>query len=165
MITTDQIIDGILGREGEGQPPYLQPDDAGGRTSWGVAERSHPEAWHPGPPTREQARVIYFEQYVKPFDLITDDALRVALIDDGVLSGVQTAIKRLQHVLGVAINGVLGVQTLSALAWGHPTALLQRYVVERTIRLARQVQHDPEHKLIDLVGWVTRSLSFLPEIQ
>ena len=74
----------------------------------------------------------------------------MALNDDGVLSGVQTAIKRLQHVLGVAINGVLGVQTLSALAWGHPTALLQRYVVERTIRLARQVQHDPEHKLIEI---------------
>jgi lysozyme family protein len=112
LMTDTAIIDGILDREQQGTPPYLAPGDAGGRTSWGISERAHPEAWRYGVPTRADARAIYATQYVRPFDRLTtagaDDRLRVAVIDDAVMSGVDAATKRLQVVLGVVPDGIEG---------------------------------------------------------
>jgi lysozyme family protein len=160
-IAIDQILDGILDREGEGKPPYLVPGDAGGRTAWGISERSHPEAWQSGPPSRAQARDIYTKQYVYPFYQIPYEALKMALIDDAVLSGISAAIKRLQIVLGVVPDGIIGIQTIAAIQRWSPTPLVKAYVVERAIRLTRLVQRRPSD-LPFLTGWITRILSFLP---
>lgn len=164
MITVDEIIDGILDREKEGKPPYLALNDAGGRTSWGISEKYHPEAWKDGPPSKATARVIYSTQYVKPFDGLIGvaDGLRVCCIDDGVISGVTTAIKRLQYVLGVPLDGIIGTKvTLPAIEAWPENVLLKKYVVERVIRITRLVQQRPSD-LTNLTGWVTRILSFLP---
>ena len=164
-MTTDQILDVILDREQEGTPPYLSKDDAGGRTSWGISERAHPAEWQPGPPTKARARVLYTEQYVKPFDILItgeiDDRIRVALIDDAVMSGVISAKKRFQYVLGVSLDGVLGSKTLARARILAPDYLLKQYVIERAIRITRLVERRPSD-LTNLTGWITRILSFLP---
>ena len=163
----DQIIEDLLAREGPGVPPYLVPGDQGGRTAWGVSERAHPLLWVNGPPTRAQARVLYVTQYVAPFDIFAqeglDDRIRVAVIDDAVLSGVPAAVKRLQHVLGVPMDGVIGPMTLTALHQWYPGQLIQAYVKERAIRITRLVQRMPAEDLPFLTGWITRILDFLPE--
>ena len=112
------------------------------------------------------ARVIYFHQYVAPFDVLAeygvDERIRVVLIDDGVLSGVVSAIRRLQVVLGVVADGRIGTQTIAAAMNYQPSAaLVTAYCVERAVRLARLVQHEPKN-LPFLVGWISRALSFLP---
>lgn len=166
-LDVDSIIDDILEREGQGTPPYLDRNDKGYRTSWGISAKAHPDAWRPGPPTKAQARAIYQREYVKPFDAlfdVTSGGVLAALIDDAVLSGVQTAIKRLQAVLRVTIDGVIGPQTIAAVERIPPNRLQQRLVVNRAIRIARLVQSDVS-TLSFLTGWITRVLSLLPEVE
>lgn len=162
-MTTDDLIEGILQREGPGVPPYLDPSDKGGGSSWGIDERSHPGAWQPGPPSREQAKVIYARQYILPFAPLLDGLdprVLVALVDDAVLSGVQTAIRSLQHVLGVREDGVIGPATITAVQRCEGQLLLVRLVQARAHRLARIVeqQHDQARFI---VGWIDRALSLL----
>lgn len=166
-LDVDSIIDDILEREGQGHPPYLDRHDKGGRTSWGISAKAHPDAWRPGPPTKAQARAIYQRQYVEPFRGlfdVTSGGVLAALIDDAVLSGVQTAIKRLQAVLRVKIDGVIGPRTITAVAAVPSNRLQQRLVVNRAIRIARLVQSDASN-LSFLTGWITRVLSLLPEVE
>lgn len=165
-LDVDSIIDDILEREGQGTPPYLDKHDKGGRTSYGISAKAHPDAWRPGPPTKAQARAIYQREYVKPFRAlfdVTSGGVLAALIDDAVLSGVTTAIKRLQAVLRVTIDGVIGPQTIAAVEKVPPNRLQQRVVVNRAIRIARLVQSDVS-TLSFLTGWITRVLSLLPEV-
>jgi lysozyme family protein len=168
-VNTNQIIEDLLTREGEGTPPYLNKNDAGGRTSWGISERAHPEAWRPGPPTREQAAAIYRRVYIAPFFALakipSTDRLVAVLIDDAVMSGVSSAIKRLQFILGLEMDGIIGPKTIQALKWfGANDIIVQRYVVERAVRISRLVQQRPSD-LPFLTGWITRILSFLPEVK
>lgn len=172
-MTTDDIIEGILEREGEGKPPWLAKDDAGGRTTWGISERAHPEMWKKGPPSRAQARNCYIVEYVQPFDWMIRhgiyEPLRIAMIDDGVLSGGvipglngrMVAVKRLQAVLGVIPDGIVGPATLRAIRSYPPKQLLQNYVKDRAIRLARIVVGN-RAQATNLVGWLNRVFSFLP---
>lgn len=162
-MTPDEIIDGILEREGEGVPPYTDPADAGGRTSWGIAEKSHPEAWQPGPPTRLEARAIYADAYLRPFDVLrgsASSALLAVIVDDAVLSGVNTAKMRLQKVARVAVDSVLGPRTIGVVRMMNQDFLIKEYVKDRTVFLVRTAIADPKN-LKWLAGWVTRSLSFL----
>lgn len=162
-MTEQQILDGILDREREGTPPYVRAGDAGGRTSWGISERAHPEAWQPGPPTRTEASAIYARTYLAPWNPLRAVAplLVVACVDDSVLSGVDAAIKRLQWVAGVPLDGRIGPLTVRAVQGWSERALLKRYTVERAVRVTRLVQRRPSD-LVNLTGWVARILSFLP---
>jgi lysozyme family protein len=166
MNTTD-ILDNILNREGQGTPPdYLSKNDAGGRTTWGISERSHPEAWVNGPPTKAQARQILLKVYVTPFfplAIFGNDKLVDALVDDGVMSGVPSAVKRLQWVLGVTMDGTVGSKTIEAVRVQAGAKLLQKYVIERAVRITRLVERRPTD-LTNLTGWITRILTFLPEV-
>src|SRR5215204_4654531 len=100
----DDILEDIIKREG-GDTFTDDPSDHGGRTIYGISERFHPEAWESGPPSKEQAKKIYTQMYLAPFaplvDIGLDDRIRVALIDDAVLSGKKAAIRSLQRVIGV----------------------------------------------------------------
>lgn len=163
-MTIDDVLDGVLEREGEGVPPYSDPKDSGGRTRWGISERAHPEAWKSGPPTQEMARQIYAREYVAPFDGLRDvhidERVRVALIDDAVLSGVKTSIRSLQRVLGVEIDGWIGPETITAAIQADGQWLLIRLVQARALRIARIVQNDSS-QLKYLAGWITRCFGML----
>ena len=163
-MTTDDVIDQVLEQEGEGSPPYADPDDKGGRTRWGISERAHPDAWKHGPPTQEMARQIYARQYVAPFDGLRDvnldERVRVALVDDAVLSGVKTSIRNLQRVLGVEMDGWIGPESIRAGIAVDGQWLLIRLVQGRALRIARIVQQNPT-QLKYLAGWITRALEML----
>jgi lysozyme family protein len=164
-MTTNELIDGILEREGEGTPPYLAPNDKGGRTSWGISERSHPEAWVNGPPSRDAAGGIYFGVYFMPFSKLwyggLDARIVACLVDDAVMRGVGDSIKRFQWVLHETMDGVVGPKTtLAAVSWPSEK-LLKAYVTERCVRLCRVVEHDPT-QATNITGWITRVLTFLP---
>jgi lysozyme family protein len=166
MITAHDILEGILAREGPGVPPYLDPHDAGGRTSWGISERAHPEAWQPGPPTRDEARALYTRNYVAPFDFVQqagcDDRLRVQLIDFGVNAGLAEALTCLRRVLDITEADDL----VATLAWHHSDPnghavrhvnnelVAERFVLEHRLTQTRAADRRFED------GWDTRVASF-----
>jgi lysozyme family protein len=152
------IIDDVLKREGK---PTNDPRDAGGRTAYGLSERANPDLWATGAPTEEQARARYQQRYIDQpgFAKVADLALRAFLIDYGVMSGPALAIQRLQEVLGVAQDGILGPQTLTALTTQRPAAILNLLIDRRIPALVRIVERDPS-QLAFLRGWITRTLSF-----
>ncbi len=163
-MTPNDIIEGILEREGEQKPPYLVEGDKGGRTNWGISERAYPEYWKDGHvPDKEDARQIYWHEYVTPWNSLIgiNEPLRICCIDDSVMSGVETAKKQLQEVLGVLVDGIIGTETINAVLAISGKKLVKNYTVARTIRLARLVQKRPTD-LKFLVGWLNRTLSFLP---
>lgn len=153
------VIDGVIGREGA---PTNDPVDKGGQTVYGISEAANPDAFKNGPPTAEQARSIYEAKYVKGpgFDKIEDKQLRTQLIDFGVNSGPAVAISKLQEILHIAVDGVLGPQTLSSVNALHPDDLNTCLVAKRVKMICKIVQSNPS-QIRFLGGWISRALEFL----
>lgn len=123
-MTDTELIDQILIREGWNGPSFLDAGDRGGRTSWGISERAHPEAWRHGPPSKELARAIYAAQYVAPWAWVPDEALRGLLADWTVTSGLRAATRGLQDAVDATVDGIVGPETrrlvLAAVNAGRP---------------------------------------------
>jgi lysozyme family protein len=105
------------------------PKDPGGATNFGITQRVY-DAWrnNNGKPPRsvkmiEKAEVdtIYYQQY---WVMVRGDQLPagvdLAMFDYGVNSGPSRAIKELQRVLGVKVDGVPGNVTLSTVGAANP---------------------------------------------
>lgn len=154
-----KIINDVLKREGEATQ---DPADKGGRTSFGISEKANPQAWADGSVSEAEAREIYLQKYVKfpGFDRITDAQLQAQLVDFGVNSGPQLAIRKLQEILGVSADGVLGPETLSALATVHPEDVNSALVASRVRMIGKIVSKDPS-QLKFLSGWLSRAVEFL----
>jgi lysozyme family protein len=171
--TTNELIQVILDNEVGGRPSggYTNdPLDAGGRTQYGIAERSNPEAWADGEVTLDEARVIYTERYIKPFMGINDAALLHQVVDFGVTSGPATAIRILQQLTNQTVDGTLGPKTLVALAnypagtlFGSPisssTRLNLAFRDARLLFYAGITKRTPSN-LRFLLGWLKRALEF-----
>jgi lysozyme family protein len=153
------IIDDIIDREG---PATNDPNDRGGRTQYGISERTNPEAWADGQVTREEAEAIYRQKYVvgPHFNRIQDPKLQSLLVDWGVTSGPAIAIMALQRVVGVEADGVIGPLTLEAVS-EYPAAQLVVWMVgERVKMIGRIVSRNPS-QIKYLNGWLARSLEWL----
>ena len=88
------------------------PADPGGETRWGISKRAYPNV-NIKALTREQAADIYARDYAKPF-LGLHPALGFQLFDFSVNAGVDKAVRALQIVLGVTVDGKLGPMTRAA---------------------------------------------------
>ena len=113
------------------------PRDPGGLTKYGIAKAAHPDL-DIAALTREQAIAIYHEEYW--LSLRCDDlpwVLALPLFDCGVNQGVATAAKLLQGVLRVAEDGVIGRQTLAAIARADLKTVLPRFQARRALRYAQ----------------------------
>lgn len=128
----DQAFDTLLKHEG-GFVDH--PDDPGGATRYGVTEAVAREVGYRGDmrdlPVALAAR-IYRERY---WDAVKADQLpaqvRYAVFDAAVNSGVGQAARWLQRAVGVRDDGVIGPQTLAAVAQHNPEALTRRYLSQR----------------------------------
>lgn len=159
MATTDSIINGLLQREGG----YVNdPADNGGRTIDGISEKANPDLWANGTPTPAQIRQRYIDRYVKGpgFDQIADTQLQAQLVDFGVNSGPAVAITKLQGILHVAQDGVLGPETLAAITTLHPEDICNSLVAARVRMIGQIVSKNPS-QIKFLNGWLDRALQFL----
>jgi len=192
-MTVDEILADVLAREGG----YVEhPNDRGGPTNLGITMRTL-EAWRGRRCTRaelkrltrDEALQIYRRLYVEQNGIQRFDGhpIQAQLVDSAVLSGPVAAVKDLQQVLGVTVDGIAGDVTYGA-AVGMPTDVLgRRLAVERTMRLVSIVARDRQRfratlkasletasvaavervvtqdqdQSAFLRGWVTRSLSFI----
>lgn len=166
------IVDSIIRKEGTVYTNH--PKDKGGPTKFGITQRTLSN-WRKKPVTsadvqdltEAEAREIYAKNYITGprFDLINDGQLAGLLIDWGVTSGPDDAVKGLQTVLGqmgaqVKIDGILGPITAGAAnAHPHRKELMNHIVAARVIFHVDDVQKRPD-QLVFIEGWVRRALSF-----
>lgn len=128
----DQAFDVLLKHEG-GFVDH--PDDPGGATRYGVTEAVAREVGYRGDmrelPIALAAR-IYRERY---WDAVRAEqlpaAVRYVVFDAAVNSGVGQAARWLQRAVGVRDDGVIGPQTLAAVAQHNPEALARRFLSQR----------------------------------
>lgn len=159
----ERIISEVIHREG-GSKATNDPADKGGRTQFGISERSHPKAWEDGKVTEDEAREIYVQKYVigPGFHKIppTHKKVQEQLIDFGVNSGPGMAIMKLQLALGVEQDGVFGPKTHAALIGSDPVQINVALIAERIKMIGRIVSKNPS-QLKFLNGWLNRALEFL----
>lgn len=111
----DKAFHTLLGHEG-GFVDH--PADPGGATMWGVTERVARANGYTGPMRAlpvAVAKAIYRREYwdaVKADEM--PDAVRYALFDGAVNSGVSQSVKWLQRALGVTADGAIGPKTIAA---------------------------------------------------
>jgi lysozyme family protein len=165
-MTTDDLLGAILAREGGFVDSSV---DKGGATNYGItattlgvyrrlnrqATVAEVRAMKP-----DEARAIYRAQYCAPFECVPFDALKAQLCDFGVNSGVMTAIRTLQKVLGVPMDGVLGDRTRTALAV-MPQHIVNDALVGARIGLLSAIVDRDASQQVYLHGWVKRAVSFL----
>jgi lysozyme family protein len=154
------FLDAII--QTEGSRETNDPDDAGGRTKYGISERFNPDLWNPGPPTYEQARKRFLERYCEEpgYDKIFFIPLRNQLTDFAVNAGAERATNTLQAILGVKRDGDLGPKTLAAFGSRDPKDVNNRLVAARCAFYYALAKAKPTDKKF-LKGWLKRAKSFL----
>lgn len=136
------------------------PDDPGGATDRGITQRTFDD-WnqthgYPVRPVRgiskQTAERILAEQYFAPvwFDRLPS-GLDYAMADYAVNSGPARAVKEMQSILGVTVDGVMGVQTLSAIK-AHDAVDLILNLCRARMRFLRTLSHWPTFE----DGWKKR---------
>jgi len=159
------VIDQVIAREvdpSDRSKISNDPADKGGRTAYGISEKANPDLWKDGPPTEAQSRERYEQRYIRypGFDKITDKQLQSQLIDFGVNSGPGIAVKKLQEILQVEVDGVLGPETLGALEKCHPEDINNLLVGARVRMIGKIVSKNPS-QLKWLNGWLARAVEWL----
>lgn len=151
------MIDRIIAREG-GDKITEDPHDPGGLTKYGISQKAHPEL-DIRALTYDQAKDVYIHDYFVSTRIhMLPEMLQEAVMDFGVHSGPVTAIRYLQKIIGVPQDGVIGNQTLKAIAKNDLPSVFRALTRERVLFLSRQVVNKPV-KLKYLVGWLNRVLS------
>lgn len=120
----DIAFEKLLGHEGG----YVDhPSDPGGRTKYGISQRTYPGEDIRGM-TLERAKAIYRRDFWGPAGCdAVPDAIKFDLFDAAVNSGNATAIRFLQRAAGAFPDGVLGPNTLLSVGSMEPLRLLARF--------------------------------------
>jgi lysozyme family protein len=131
-----RAIDRVLIHEGGDAD---DPRDAGGRTRWGISQRTYPTL-DIAMLTRAEAIALYRRDFWTP---LQGDALPPALafqaLDAAVNHGVGRTVRWLQRLVGVRVDGQLGPLTLAAIQAADQRVLIQRLLA---LRLDLYVEHE-----------------------
>jgi len=154
-----RAVEFVLAHEGG----YVNdPADPGGETKWGISRRSYPEL-DIANLTREDAIAIYYRDfYVKyGYDRLRDEAVATKVFDMAVNMGPATAHRLLQEALvflgyDIAVDGILGPQTIGATNRADPRRLLQVLRWKAAERYFRLVEQRPQLRAF-LLGWLRRA--------
>lgn len=128
----DQAFHTLLGHEG-GYSNH--PSDPGGETMWGITLKSARAAGYTGSMRDmpvEFAKTVYRRRYwdsVRASEM--PEAIRYAVFDAAVNSGISQASRWLQRAARVADDGIIGPVTLAAVRDVAPEILLRRILAQR----------------------------------
>ena len=106
--------------------------------------------------TLEQATELYYEHFWKPMRLegIDNEVLKLHLFDMGVNAGTKTAVKILQEMLGVTMDGVIGPNTLKAINEYGPNIVFD-YINARKRYYLKIIKKNPRLTVFQK-GWFIR---------
>lgn len=166
----DAILTRTIDLEGGYQ---CDPDDTGNRNAAGVLVGTNAgitpadfERFYGHIPSADDMRtlapadirVMYRLFYLAPWSFVADLDLKGELFDFGVVCGVPTALRALQSVLRVPVDGVAGPRTATALrAVTDPLAFERDLSVERIERYVDAILARPAKRKY-LTGWLRRAL-------
>lgn len=168
------IIDNIIRREGGFSD---HPNDRGGRTKYGVTQRTwnayrakHDPLLSPSSVRNidvNDARQVYRTMYVEPLAWIEDEALLDLAADCAVNHGMHRATRWLQRAAGVEEDGIIGPVTRSGVNsepdWCY-TELLKirlRFYVEIATDEFDKLELAEDSDLVFLMGWINRLAEFI----
>lgn len=154
------LIDDIIHREGGSTATNLK-NDKGGRTQYGISEKANPAAWADDKVTYTEARDIYAAKYIRGpgFDKISDPRVQAQMVDFGVNSGPPLAITKVQEILHLPADGILGPKTLAAINAADPVTLNNKIALSRIKMIGRLVSKNPK-QVEFLNGWLNRAIEF-----
>jgi lysozyme family protein len=137
----DSAFTQLLGHEGG----YSNsPHDPGGETMWGVTKTVARENGYTGPMKDmpvDVAKAIYRKQYWVPAKCDQlPPILRYPVFDAAVNSGVRQSIRWLQRAARVTDDGIIGNQTLGAIALTDPNLLYRRMLGQR-LNMMTELKH------------------------
>jgi lysozyme family protein len=131
-VNFDQAFDALLEHEG-GYSDHAA--DPGGKTRYGITEvvaRSHGYRGDMRELPLDAARLIYRAAY---WDAVRADelpaAIRYAVFDGAVNSGVRQSVRWLQRAVDAVDDGVIGPATFAAVKRHDPEVLLRRILARR----------------------------------
>lgn len=157
MTTFEQALDFVLEHEGCFSD---DPADAGGLIRWGISQKNHPDV-DVRNLTKEQAIAIYQSEYwnvCKCGDM--PPALAFVMFDMAVNQGVGVAVRDLQKLLGVKVDGIIGPETLGSiniLSHIGVKSLVMNLTTERIYRYAAL------GKIGYMRGWAKRAIECMSE--
>jgi len=165
MAKIEKIVPFILKWEGGFSN---DPDDAGGATMKGITfatfKQYRKEKGLPAPTVTDLKKIsdsewtdILRKYYWNPWqaDRINSQAIANLLVGWGWGSGVITAIKQFQKLMGLTQDGVVGEKTLSAINSANETALFNRIWVARKDFFVNIVK-SKQAQIKFLAGWLNR---------
>ena len=164
MSPIDRTIDRILRREGG----FIDhPADRGSATNMGITQRTL-TIWIGHDATKSDVQnltkitavEIYRKLYVlaPQFHKIEDAALQAQMIDCGVLHGTGWATRRLQEIVAVHVDGIIGPITLGAVNFDSALNGLNEKFLSRRIRRCIRIVDRDETQMVWLWGWQKRAL-------
>lgn len=106
--------------------------------------------------TLEEATQLYFIHFWKPMRLhyIDNEDLKLHLFDMGVNAGTRTAVKILQRMLGVGIDGIIGKNTAKAVI-DYGESVVIDYANARKKYYIDIIKRNPKLKVFKK-GWFNR---------
>ena len=146
------------------------PDDSGGATNKGITIATF-RHYYGVNATIQQLKALTDDQWMHIYlcgfwnlfkaDNIANQSVANICVDWAWASGTGTAIREVQALLGVAVDGVVGVQTLTAINRANQRHLFAKIQSARLRFVEGVVRRNPRKRKF-LVGWRKRinSLSF-----
>lgn len=173
MSRVESTIDKIIRREGS---KYTnRPNDRGGPTKYGITLATLRDyrrrqgrigpvtAWDVQVLTEAEARAIYADIYVKPYEFVRSVKLRELLIDAAVQHWHDDPAKWLQESLGVKVDGKIGPITRRAVDLADQEKLYRQVLAKRIQYYGELITKD--HKQAENAwGWMNRVSEFVMEI-
>lgn len=164
MAKAEKLIPKILRWEGGF---VNDPDDAGGATNKGVTIATF-RKFYGESATIEQLKRITDEQWLHIFkvgywdkfkaDDINDQSIANLCVDWLYNSGI-AAIKRVQKIVGVVDDGIVGPKTITAVNAREPEQLFYQIRAARIAFVETIVRNKSSQRKF-LQGWLNRILSF-----
>jgi lysozyme family protein len=135
------------------------PNDPGGETKYGISKRQYPDV-DVRNLTHEQAGRIYRRDYWEKIrgDEIEPQFVAENLFDFAVNAGVPRAVRTLQRLLGVDVDGIIGPQTLRAINYSDGQKLNLRLALAR-IDYYNELARKRSQMRPYLIGWTKRALA------
>jgi lysozyme family protein len=157
MTTFEQALEFVFAHEGCFSD---DPADSGGLTRWGISQKNHPDVDIRNL-TQEQATKIYQSEYwdaCKCGEM--PPALAFVLFDMAVNQGAGVAVRDLQKLLNVKVDGIIGAETMAMIG------LLSDIGVEKmviSLTTERVYRYAALGKIGYMRGWAKRAIECMTE--
>jgi lysozyme family protein len=134
--------------------------DTGGYTKWGISQKAYPLLDIKNM-TIAQMEAIYKRDYWDKIqgDKIKDQNVATVIFDYAVNAGVGAAVKAVQSLVNVPVDGGLGPVTLAAINRAGPS-LAGKITQQRIGFYTRLASSNPAKYGKYLKGWIKRAESF-----